>query len=32
MVKTRAERIKATEVARKVEGVKRVRNELKVGK
>ena len=31
MVKTRAERIKATEVARKVEGVKRVKNELKVG-
>ena len=29
-VKTRAERTKAGEVARKVEGVKRVRNELKV--
>ena len=31
MVKTRAERSKATDVARKVEGVKRVKNELKVG-
>lgn len=31
MVKSRAERNKATEVARKVEGVKRVKNELKVG-
>jgi len=29
-VKSRAERVKAAEVARKVEGVKRVRNELKV--
>jgi osmotically-inducible protein OsmY len=29
-VKTRAERTKAGEVARKVEGVKRVKNELKV--
>ena len=29
-VKTRAERLKAAEVARKVEGVKRVKNELKV--
>ena len=29
-VKSRSERMKATEVARKVEGVKRVRNELKV--
>lgn len=29
-VKSRAERIKATQVARKVEGVKKVRNELKV--
>jgi osmotically-inducible protein OsmY len=29
-VKTRAERLKAAEVARKVEGVKRVKNEIKV--
>ena len=29
-VKSRADRVKATEVARKVEGVKLVRNELKV--
>jgi osmotically-inducible protein OsmY len=29
-VKTRGQRVKATQVARKVEGVKRVRNELKV--
>jgi osmotically-inducible protein OsmY len=29
-VKSRAERTKATEVARRVEGVKRVRNDLKV--
>ena len=29
-VKSRAERVKATEVARRVEGVKRVKNELKV--
>ena len=29
-VKTRAERLKAAEVARKVEGVKKVKNELKV--
>ena len=32
MVKTRAERLKAAQVASKVEGVKRVKNELKVGK
>lgn len=30
-VKTRAERVRAAEVARKVEGVKRVNNDLKVG-
>ena len=30
-VKTRAERVKATEVAQKVEGVKRVKNDLKIG-
>lgn len=30
-VKTRADRTKAEQVARKVEGVKRVKNELKVG-
>jgi osmotically-inducible protein OsmY len=29
-VKTRAERVKAAEVARKVEGVKKVKNDLKV--
>lgn len=29
-VKSRAERVKAAEVARKVDGVKRVRNDLKV--
>jgi osmotically-inducible protein OsmY len=29
-VKTRGERLKAGDVARKVEGVKRVKNELKV--
>lgn len=29
-VKTRSERLKAAEVARKVEGVKRVKNDLKV--
>ena len=29
-VKTRGERLKAAQVARKVEGVKRVRNELKI--
>jgi osmotically-inducible protein OsmY len=32
MVKTRAERARAAQVASKVEGVKRVKNELKVGK
>ncbi|HEX6318926.1 MAG TPA: BON domain-containing protein [Burkholderiales bacterium] len=32
VVKTRAERLKAAQVASKVEGVKRVKNELKVGK
>jgi osmotically-inducible protein OsmY len=30
-VKTRADRTKAEQVARKVEGVKRVKNELKIG-
>jgi osmotically-inducible protein OsmY len=30
-VKTRAERVRAAEVARRVEGVKRVNNDLKVG-
>jgi osmotically-inducible protein OsmY len=29
-VRTRAERVKVTEVVRKVDGVKRVKNELKV--
>ena len=32
VVNTRAERLKAAQVASRVEGVKRVKNELKVGK